>query len=251
MTFDRPPAPPPTASPPGGGIPRPGGRARALLPTLLILGGLLIAFAIFVGFYTDWLWYSNAGFGSVFTKTLWVRGLLFVAFFVLAGSIVVLNGYLAYRFRPIFRAISLDQQSLDRYRLALDPFRRILIMAFGVLVGFFFGAAATAEWRTLLGWLNRTSFGVTDPQFNVDASFYVFTLPWLRFLVDSAMVLVVISGLVAAAVHYLYGGISPQTPGERTTSAARVQLSVLIGALRSPQSGVVLARPVRVGRHYQ
>lgn len=208
---------------------RPGGRARALLPTLLILGALLVAFAIFVGFYTDWLWYSNAGFSSVFTKTLAVRAVLFVFFFVLAAAVVVLNGYLAYRFRPIFRAISLDQQSLDRYRLAIDPFRRVLLIAFGVLVGFFFGAAASGEWRTVLGWLNRTSFGVTDPQFNVDVSFYVFTLPWLRFLVDTAMVLVVLSGLVAAGIHYLYGGITPQSPGERTTSAARIQLSVLIG----------------------
>jgi uncharacterized membrane protein (UPF0182 family) len=200
-----------------------------LFPTLLILGALLVTFALFVGFYTDWLWYSDAGYSGVFTKQLWVRALLFVAFFLLAAAVVVLNGYLAYRFRPIFRAISLDQQSLDRYRLALDPFRRLLLIAFGGLVGFFFGAAALAEWRTVLGWLNRTPFNATDPQFNVDISFYVFTLPWLRFLVDSAMVLVVISGLVAAAVHYLYGGISPQSAGERTTGAARIQLSILIG----------------------
>ena len=54
-------------------------------------------------------------------------------------------------------------------------------------------------------------------------------LPWWRFLVDTAMVIVILSGLVAAAIHYLYGGISPSTPGERTTRAARVQLSILIG----------------------
>ena len=89
-----------------------------------------MVFALFVGFYTDWLWYSEAGFGSVFAKQLWVRALLFVTFFVIAASVVIGNGYLAYRFRPIFRAISLDQQSLDRYRLALDPFRRALLIAF-------------------------------------------------------------------------------------------------------------------------
>ena len=31
-------------------------RNRVLLPTLAILGGLLIAFSIFTGFYTDLLW---------------------------------------------------------------------------------------------------------------------------------------------------------------------------------------------------
>ncbi len=195
----------------------------------MILALLLVAFALFAGYYTDWLWYRSAGFPSVYRTQLIYRLVLFVVFFLVAGGAVVLNGYLAYRFRPIFRAISLEQQSMDRYRLALDPFRRILLIGFASLVGFFFGAAAMSEWRTLLAWLNRTTFGQTDPQFGVDVSFYVFSLPWWRFLVDSAMVIVILSGLTAAAIHYLYGGISPGTPGERTTPAARAQLSVLIG----------------------
>ncbi|MEO8330157.1 MAG: UPF0182 family protein, partial [Candidatus Nanopelagicales bacterium] len=186
-------------------------------------------FALFVGYYTDWLWFREAGYEGVFTKQLWVRVSLFVVFFAVAFGVVALNGYLAYRFRPIFRAISLEQQSLDRYRLALDPFRRIVLIAFSALVGFFFGAAALAEWRTLLAWWYRTSFGVPDPEFGKDISFYVFSLPWWRFVLDSAMVLVVVSALLAAAVHYLYGGLRPQSQGERTIPAARIQLSLLIG----------------------
>ena len=139
-----------------------------MLPTLLIVGSILIVFALFVGYYTDWLWYNDAGYGSVFTKQLWVRALLFVVFFVLAAGMVLANAYLAYRYRPIFRAISLEQQSLDRYRLALDPFRRILLFGFSGLVGFFFGAAALAEWTTFLGWLNRRSFGAVGSKINED-----------------------------------------------------------------------------------
>jgi hypothetical protein len=197
--------------------------------TVVILALLFFAFTLFASYYTDWLWYDTAGYSSVYTKQLLVRGGLFVGFFLLAASAIVLNGYLAYRFRPIFRAISLEQQSLDRYRLALDPFRRVLLLAFASLVGFFFGAAAMSEWRTLLAWLNGTPFGQVDAQFGMDISFYVFSLPWWRFLLDTAMVLVVLSGLVAAAIHYLYGGISPSSTTERTTRAARVQLSILIG----------------------
>ncbi|HVQ88284.1 MAG TPA: UPF0182 family protein, partial [Actinomycetes bacterium] len=229
MTFDQPPSQPPTADGPPGRRMRPPGRRRALIPTLVILGVLVLTFALFVGYYTDWLWFRSVGFDGVFTKQLWVRGLMFVLFFSVAAGVVGLNGYLAYRFRPIFRAISLEQQSLDRYRLALEPFRRIVLIAFSALVGFFFGAAALAEWRTVLAWWYRTPFGTVDPQFHKDISFYVFSLPWWRFLLDSAMVLVVVSAVVAAAVHYLYGGIRPQTQGERTTPSARVQLSLLIG----------------------
>jgi uncharacterized protein len=190
---------------------------------------LLVVFALFAGYYTDWLWYRTAGFESVYTKSLLVRLVMFAVFFVVAAGAIALNGYLAYRFRPIFRAISLEQQSLDRYRLALDPFRRVLLIGLALLIGFFFGAAALAEWRTVLAWFSRTEFGTVDAQFGIDVSFYVFSLPWWRFLLDSVMVLVVLSGLVAAAVHYLYGGISPSSSTERTTRAARIHLSILIG----------------------
>ena len=43
------------------------------------------------------------------------------------------------------------------------------------------------------------------------------------------MAALVISLLAAATVHYLYGGIRLQTPGDRLTGAAQVQFSVLLG----------------------
>jgi len=228
VSFDAP--PPPTAPPPTAPRPRPAPRRRgAIILTAAILVVLFLAFTLFASYYTDWLWYQSIDFTAVYTTQLWVRLALFLVFFLLAFAAIVLSAYLAYRFRPIFRAISLEQQSLDRYRLALDPFRRILLIGFGALVGFFFGAAAMSEWRTVLAWIHRTPFGQDDPEFSLDISFYVFSLPWWRFLVDTTMVLLILCGLVAAAVHYLYGGISPSSPTERTTRAARVQLSALIG----------------------
>jgi uncharacterized membrane protein (UPF0182 family) len=41
----------------------------------------------------------------------------------------------------------------------------------------------------------------------------------------------ILATLASLAVHYLYGGIRPQVPQERTTVAARVQLSVLLGLI--------------------
>ena len=43
------------------------------------------------------------------------------------------------------------------------------------------------------------------------------------------MAALVIALLAAATVHYLYGGIRLQTPGDRLTGAAQVQFSVLLG----------------------
>ena len=224
MTFQ---TPPPAA--PSGPAAAPSRRNRALLPTVVVVGLLVVLFLLFVSFYTDWLWYSEVGFTSVFTKQLLTRVGLFAAFFALMFGAVVVNGYLAYRLRPPFRTISLEQQSLDRYRVAIEPFKRTLLIALGSVLGFFVGLSAVSEWRTFLGWMNRTSFGVVEPQFGLDLSFFTFTLPWLRFVLAAVMWVVAISTAVAALVHYLYGGFRLQTQGEKTTPAARAHLSILIG----------------------
>jgi uncharacterized membrane protein (UPF0182 family) len=51
----------------------------------------------------------------------------------------------------------------------------------------------------------------------------------MHYLVNFSMAALVISLLAAATVHYLYGGIRLQTPGDRLTGAAQVQFSVLLG----------------------
>jgi uncharacterized membrane protein (UPF0182 family) len=70
---------------------------------------------------------------------------------------------------------------------------------------------------------------VTDPQFGLDISFFAFKLPMYQALISWGISLVLISVVAAVAIHYLYGGFRPQAQTERTTTAARVQVSVLLG----------------------
>src|SRR5687768_12269247 len=58
---------------------RPSRRVRTLLMTLGVLAVLAMAFVMFAGFWTDWLWYRSVKYSSVFTTTLWTKiGLFFV-----------------------------------------------------------------------------------------------------------------------------------------------------------------------------
>ena len=58
---------------------RPSRRVRTLLMTLGVLAVLGMAFIMFAGFWTDWLWYRSVNYSSVFTTTLWTKiGLFFV-----------------------------------------------------------------------------------------------------------------------------------------------------------------------------
>ena len=86
-------------------------------------------------------------------------------------------------------------------------------------------------WESWLLFRNSTSFGVKDPQFNMDISFFAFKLPFYQTMIAWAISTLILSIIAAAVVHYLYGGIRLQVQEDRTTVAARVQLSVLLGGV--------------------
>ncbi len=208
---------------------RPQNRSRALLITGLVLVLAFFALTTFSSIYTDRLWYSAEGYGSVFSRLFWTRTGLFLVFGLLMAGAVGANMYLAHRFRPFFRPDSPEQAGLERYRDAVLPVRGWLVAGVSVIIGLFAGTAAAGEWRTYLLWANRVPFNQSDQFFGKDIGWYVFELPWLHYLVNFTMALLVLSILAAATVHYLYGGIRLQVSRDRLTGAAQVQFSVLLG----------------------
>ncbi|MER6087122.1 UPF0182 family membrane protein [Streptomyces bluensis] len=208
---------------------RPSRRVRTLLMTLGVLAVLLMAFVMFAGFWTDWLWYRSVKYSSVFTTALWTKIGLFFVFGLLMAAAVGFNVWLAHRLRPPLSAMSMEQQSLDRYRMGIAPYKKWLLLALTSLVGLIAGASASGQWRTWLMWVNGVPFGQKDPQFQLDVAFYAFDLPWYRFLVGFGFAATILSLIAAALTHYLYGGLRITSPGARATAAATGHLSVLLG----------------------
>ncbi len=204
-------------------------RPKALIPTLAILALLIVGFGVFTSFMTDLLWFRSVEYTDVFTTRLTTRITLFVVFGLVMAGLVALNIVVAYRLRPAFRGMSAEQQNLDRYRVSIDPYRVWLVVGVGAGLGLMAGASAAGEWRTWLQWRHSTNFGVKDPQFNKDISFYVFDYPWWRFVLGFFFAVVLVSLLAAAVTHYLYGGLRLQTPGDKSTPAAQAHISVLLG----------------------
>lgn len=197
--------------------------------TLGVLAVLGMAFTMFAGFWTDWLWYRSVNYSSVFTTTLWTKIGLFFVFGVLMALAVGFNIWLAHRLRPPLSAMSMEQQNLDRYRMSIAPYKKWLLFGITALVGLIAGASASGQWRTWLMWVNGVPFGQKDPQFKLDVSFYAFDLPWYRFLLGFGFAAAILSVIAAALTHYLYGGLRVTSPGARATAAATGHLSVLIG----------------------
>ncbi|MDP4804845.1 MAG: UPF0182 family protein [Candidatus Nanopelagicales bacterium] len=219
-----------TFNSPGAGTAElsPRSRGGVLLPTILILGGLVVAFVLFTGFYTDWLWYQSVETTQVFTISLVTRTILFALGTVITGAVVALSLWLSYRTRPTFTSMTPEQASLERYREAVEPFRKRLALGVVVVFASLSGLSTSGEWGTFLLWRNSTQFGITDPQFGLDLSFYTFQLPFLRFVLGFAFTLIFIALAIVVAVQYLYGGLRLQPKGDRATRAVQSQLSLLI-----------------------
>ena len=205
------------------------GRRSAILPTLVIAAVLVVAFAIFTSFWTDRLWYQSMEFGTVFTTMLVTRIGLFAAFGLIMAVLVGGNAVLAYRLRNKTRLGPPTSPLLERYRELLDARLVWLVVGVAVLVGLFAGGAAAGQVETFLAWRHSSSFGVTDPRFGLDIGFFVFDYPWWRFVLSFLFTALVFAAIIAAAVHYITGGLRFTGPLRGGSAAAQAHLSVLVG----------------------
>lgn len=207
---------------------RPPARQRVFVTVAVIVGAVATLFLSLAGIWTDKLWFDSVEFSSVFTTTLTAKAILFVGAGLFTAALLAANIQWAYRGRPAFLPTTPEMEALLQYRNAFDPVRRLATVAGSLVFGFLAATSAAQQWNAFLLWRNSVAFGVTDPQFGLDVSFFVNTLPWLRVVLGVVNSAVVVSAIAAFAMHYVYGGLRPQS-GERTSAAARVQLSVLGG----------------------
>lgn len=204
-------------------------KGKVLIPTLAVLAALILLLVIFTGFYTDFLWFKSMQNSSVFTTQLGLRIGLFFSFGIVMALAVFGAILMAYRTRPMSRVRSPEQLSLERYRAGLEPMRKPLAIAIPIMLGVLGGISAAAEWRSWAVWRNQVPFDATDPQFGSDISFYMFSYPWLRFVLGFAFAILVLGLIANAIVHYIYGGLRLQPPSPRVSAAAQIQISILLG----------------------
>ncbi|MEV4537236.1 UPF0182 family protein [Asanoa sp. NPDC049518] len=209
-------------------LPRMSRRGRV---TVGVLVGVFVLFTLLgwgVNAWTDWLWFDEVHYTGVFTDVLTTRLLLFLA--VGAAMAIVIGGnlYLAYRLRPLLRPHSSEQQTLDRYRVALSPRIGTWVAIVSIVVGLFAGLSAQGRWDTWMLFRNAQPFGTKDPIFNIDVGFYVFQYPFYKYLLGVGFTAVVLAVIGSLAVHYIFGGVRLQGGGDRITNAARAHLTTLV-----------------------
>ncbi len=153
------------------------------LSSVLVVAFILLA--LFVKYYADWLWFRNMNYASVFTTMFTAKILVFLIFFVLFGLFAWVNIAIARKFGHHTRSMILvapDQPIPSIDALFRDKYAKwawsIAILFFAIIMGL----GAVSSWETFLKFFHSTSFGVSDPIFSRDVSFFVFKLPLYKFL---------------------------------------------------------------------
>jgi hypothetical protein len=216
-------------------MPEPGRGRRVLLIIGIAIVVVLIALTALSGFFIDVLWFREVGYSEVFWTILRAKVLLGLLFGLVFFALLYSNLLIVRIITPRYRTLTPDQEIIERYRLAFEPYAWWLLPLIAVVIALFVGFGVTTQWRTFLLWRNSAgiSFGTSDPLFGRDVGFYVFSLPWLEFLQGWLFSSLVGVTFITGVAHYVWGGIQPQAPGfgEKVSPQVKAHLSVLIGLI--------------------
>ena len=198
---------------------------RALIIVLVLL--LFFAGPSLIGFYTNWLWFSEVGYQQVFTTMLRAQATLFTIVFAIAALWLSFNVRLALRAVGNIRPVFMTREGIE-VTLPGQQQMRTLALGAATLLAVFIGLFASNRWETWLAWRNAVEFGQADPILGRDVSFYVFTLPFLQLLRGLGQTLIILAALASGALYLLSGSLTSGFPARLSmTPGARRHLALL------------------------
>jgi uncharacterized membrane protein (UPF0182 family) len=185
----------------------------------LVFIGLIVV-PWLASFFTDWLWFKEVGFQTVFvTSLVWRIGLFFVggalAFAFFYGNVRIARG--AGSAFPVLFVNRGDGVNIDVSRL----FTKLFFPA-ALLLSFLTAISLSAWWLTLLKGMNGVALGARDPLFDRDISFYLFRLPLISGVLSTLITLTLFSLVATAAMYWLRSEITlPPRRASAKPKAAR------------------------------
>ena len=215
------------------------GAARALIVTAIIFLICLILLGLISGFLVDWLWFSAIGYFGVFSTTIIAKAEVFFAVFLATAVILWVNGSLAFRFaqsRRKQRAAEFDWKSTGvvtlpdvfefmRHRLPWS----VVVTGGAGLLAVFVAWGEVNNWAVLLQFLYQVPYGASDPLYDKDIGFYLFSLPAYVVIKNWMLLTLFLSALFAGAIYWVHGDIEYDVQRRSMSPAAIAHGSVLLG----------------------
>ena len=166
---------------------------------------------LLTNFITDWMWFSEMGYLSVFLKKLLTELKFGLPAFILIS--VLMDLYLRKLRKGYFTKI-VSHEVADIKKL--NVITNIISILFGFIVSSYF---ATGLWFQLLQFTNSTKFNIKDPLFSKDISFYIFKFEFLKKL--NEMLIGIILLFIAVTIIYYIILMTVRTPDRYEEGEAR------------------------------
>lgn len=209
---------------------------RSLVVTIFVALAVVFLLLFTATMITDWFWFQEVGFQSVFITTVlskWGLRLLVALYFFL---VLYINLRLTSRHLHIEPETVEGENVIPIRKYVVDRFfdkkkLNYLFIGASVLIALLFSSAASANWMMVQQFLNRSAFGLKDPIFNLDAAFYVFNLPFLRMVLSLAFTGILLAIFATGAAYFLFGPRELLDWRDHRINQPKTHLSVLLALL--------------------
>lgn len=170
-----------------------------MVVTALIIVALFVLLILTSNFWVNWWWFDSAGYSSVLTTRYLSQGLAFLIGGLLAFAFFTLNWMFALR-----RSYSGGNRPAGARP---SRFLRIPLWILSLAVFVIAGLFTADKWVTWLLFSGGSDFGISDPIFGRDVGFYVFALPVLTIVQDTALTILILTTIVTLIVYIIGFGL--------------------------------------------
>ena len=199
------------------------GRMKWIIAIALV--AILFVLASFArSIYTDFLWYGELGFRGIYIKVLTTRIALFAVGFIVTAILLAISLLTINRNTSGPGGLPIPE---DLAKIA-GRLLTIIAIAATLIIGIVMGSFFASKWELFLRFTNAANFGVTDPLYGKDLSFYIFELPTYSFIQGWLLAVAIVVGIASAVLafaNFTLRGVS-----FTLTSTIRNQL-IIIGSI--------------------
>jgi hypothetical protein len=211
---------------------RPQARRRNVVFVAVIVALVVLVLIVqgAAGFYANFLWFHWNGLGDVWSQVTVTKIVLAVVFIVIAWALLWVSLFVVDTVAPRAAFLAPDNELVRRYQATVGPHALVVRSVVSFLIALLLGTGASGQWQHWILFENALPFGQLDPIFRRDASFFVFRLPFLSFIVDWIFTALVITLVVTAIAYFLSGAIQFHR-GARVEPRAIAHLSLILALI--------------------
>ena len=214
--------------------PSPRRRHRArwwLIGFVVVIIILLVSLRSLAGLYTDSLWFSSVDLHNVFSTLLAIKLGLFGVFGAIFFAVLWVNLVVCDRIAGRDIVLAQEDELVRRYQQFVRPYAGRIYVGLAFVLALIGASGTVGQWNNWILFRHGGSFHVTDPQFHKDIGFYVFDLPFMTFIVDWTLAILIVTLAVSVVFHYFNGGIQPQRGLPRVRPPVKAHISVLLALI--------------------